>query len=210
MEILRVLLATDFRPRERSIHFMAFAGEEGGLLGSKDVARAYAQEGRTIVGMLQLEMAGYRGRGMVTGMLSSRCAVLLYGRDIIFTNDTCTQLHTRLTRNKHPSHTHTVLRDTNAPLADFVSTLARTHLNHTSGIATEQATCNYACSDHYSFHSEGFPTVALAEASPHGPQLNPNIHRASDTLAVLDMDFLAQFARVGLAFAVEMSGGGSG
>lgn len=54
-EIFRVLIDSGFRPK-RSIHFMAFSGEEGGLLGSKDIARQYKRLQLPVVGMLQMEM----------------------------------------------------------------------------------------------------------------------------------------------------------
>lgn len=38
----------------------AYAGEEGGLIGSNNVARAYQTQGRAIRGMLNLEMVGWQ------------------------------------------------------------------------------------------------------------------------------------------------------
>lgn len=42
-----------------TIEFMGFAGEESGLLGSQEIAQAYKEEKREIVGMLQLDMNAY-------------------------------------------------------------------------------------------------------------------------------------------------------
>ncbi|WP_374566726.1 M20/M25/M40 family metallo-hydrolase [Ideonella sp.] len=59
-ETMRVLLQSGYRP-ERTLHFIGYAGEEAGLLGSKDIARAYAAQGRNVVGALQLDMTDYQG-----------------------------------------------------------------------------------------------------------------------------------------------------
>jgi leucyl aminopeptidase len=59
-EVLRVLLAHDFRP-ERTIQFMAYAAEEVGLRGSLQIARAYQRQHIDVVGALQLDMTNYQG-----------------------------------------------------------------------------------------------------------------------------------------------------
>ncbi|HEX5687992.1 MAG TPA: M20/M25/M40 family metallo-hydrolase [Ideonella sp.] len=59
-EAMRVLLQSGYKP-ERTIQFIGYAGEEAGLLGSKDIAKAYAAQGRNVVGALQLDMTDYKG-----------------------------------------------------------------------------------------------------------------------------------------------------
>ncbi|MEX0320027.1 MAG: M20/M25/M40 family metallo-hydrolase [Ruegeria sp.] len=59
-EVLRVLTASDFRPK-RTLEFMAYAAEEVGLRGSGDIAETYKREGKKVVAVLQIDMAGYRG-----------------------------------------------------------------------------------------------------------------------------------------------------
>lgn len=59
-EALRVALAHGFVPR-RTVQFMAYAGEEAGLLGSEEIAAAYAAQGRDVVAVLNLDMTGYHG-----------------------------------------------------------------------------------------------------------------------------------------------------
>lgn len=59
-EVMRVLLQSGYKP-ERTIQFIGYAGEEAGLLGSKDIAKAYAAQGRNVVGALQLDMTDYKG-----------------------------------------------------------------------------------------------------------------------------------------------------
>ncbi len=59
-EVVRVLLASDYRPA-RTIQFMAYAAEEVGLRGSLSIARDYQRRRVDVVGALQLDMTNYRG-----------------------------------------------------------------------------------------------------------------------------------------------------
>jgi bacterial leucyl aminopeptidase len=59
-EVIRVAMALNYRPL-RTVQFMAYAGEEGGLLGSEEIALAYRQQNKNVVGVLQLDMTNYKG-----------------------------------------------------------------------------------------------------------------------------------------------------
>jgi leucyl aminopeptidase len=59
-EVLRVLLANDWRP-ERTVKFMAYAAEEVGLRGSLLIAKAHRKANVDVVGVLQLDMTNYQG-----------------------------------------------------------------------------------------------------------------------------------------------------
>jgi leucyl aminopeptidase len=59
-EVLRVLLAINFRPK-RTLQFIAYAAEEVGLRGSTEIARTYKDEGKQVISALQLDMTGYIG-----------------------------------------------------------------------------------------------------------------------------------------------------
>ncbi|KAI3638590.1 hypothetical protein MIR68_003088 [Amoeboaphelidium protococcarum] len=59
LEAFTVLsLNDDFQPLH-DVEFHWYAAEELGLLGSQDVAKAYAQEGRKVIAMIQNDMTGY-------------------------------------------------------------------------------------------------------------------------------------------------------
>jgi len=58
LDVFRVLTESDFVPH-RTIEFHGYAGEEGGLLGSQNIAKAYAAAGKEVVAMMQLDMTGY-------------------------------------------------------------------------------------------------------------------------------------------------------
>ncbi|PIA14807.1 Zn-dependent exopeptidase [Coemansia reversa NRRL 1564] len=58
LEALRVLLKNGFKPN-RSVEFHWYAGEEGGLLGSQDVALAYKNDGRKVAANMHFDMTGF-------------------------------------------------------------------------------------------------------------------------------------------------------
>ncbi|MBX3039213.1 MAG: M20/M25/M40 family metallo-hydrolase [Bdellovibrionaceae bacterium] len=60
-EALRVLLLTG--PTARTVEFYWYAGEESGLLGSAEIAKAAKEQKRQIVGVLQLDMTLFPGSG---------------------------------------------------------------------------------------------------------------------------------------------------
>jgi len=59
-ETIRVLMEGNFRP-ERTIQFMGYAAEEVGLLGSNDIAKQYKAQGKNVIGVMQLDMTGFKG-----------------------------------------------------------------------------------------------------------------------------------------------------
>jgi leucyl aminopeptidase len=59
-EVVRVLLAKDFRPA-RTIKVIAYAAEEVGLRGSLSIAKDFKKRKIDVVGALQLDMTNYQG-----------------------------------------------------------------------------------------------------------------------------------------------------
>ncbi len=55
LEVFRVLVEADYQPA-RTLEFIAYAGEEQGLLGSQDIAEAYAESNEPVVAVLQMDM----------------------------------------------------------------------------------------------------------------------------------------------------------
>ena len=60
MEVLRIALRMNYHP-QRTVKFMAYAAEEGGLLGSSQIAATYDQQNINVVGVMQLDMTNYKG-----------------------------------------------------------------------------------------------------------------------------------------------------
>lgn len=65
------------------------------------------------------------------------------------------------------------------------------------------STCDYVCSDHASRYEVGFPAVAVIEADPAG-DIDPYIHSSQNTTEKLDFKFSLEYAKLGLAFVVEL------
>jgi leucyl aminopeptidase len=64
LESLRVLVEGGFTP-ENTLEFHWYGGEEGGLLGSADIFASYAAEGKSVIGFLNQDMAGYSESGTI-------------------------------------------------------------------------------------------------------------------------------------------------
>eukprot|EP01083_Nonionella_stella_P213937 771187_1 len=60
LEVFRVLLAADFRPK-RTVQLIGYAAEEVGLRGSQIIASTYVAENRDVAAVWQAEMDGYVG-----------------------------------------------------------------------------------------------------------------------------------------------------
>ncbi len=161
LEVYRVLVESGYRP-DRSIEFMAYAGEERGLLGSQAIAARYQRENRSVAGVVQFDMTMFPGQQKAIALITD--------------------------------HTHLGLTAYLGMLVDeYVG------VRH---IATE---CGYACSDHASWSSAGFAAAFPFEA-PFG-EYNRNIHTARDTLDPLDITHGLHYAKLGVAFAVELGSG---
>jgi leucyl aminopeptidase len=59
-EVLKIALHMGYHPL-RTVQFMAYAAEEGGLLGSQDIAADYNQQNINVVGVVQFDMTNYKG-----------------------------------------------------------------------------------------------------------------------------------------------------
>ncbi len=96
---------------------------------------------------------------------------------------------------------------TNSTLTTFVTELIDTYQPTLLWTLTA---CGYGCSDHASWHAQGYPTAMPTEA--RFGEHNQAIHTTSDTVATLNNSaaHAAKFARLGVAFAVEIGIDGGG
>ena len=92
---------------------------------------------------------------------------------------------------------------TNAAQNAFVIELIEAYTGATWGTDS----CGYGCSDHASWHNAGFPASMPFESRKN--QYNPTIHTPNDTLEMSDNNaaHAVKFARLGVAFAIELGGG---
>jgi leucyl aminopeptidase len=63
-EVIRAAMARNYRPA-RTVKFIAYAAEEVGLRGSKEIATWHKNNGVNVVGVLQLDMTNYKGSSTV-------------------------------------------------------------------------------------------------------------------------------------------------
>lgn len=59
-EVIRVLMESSYRP-EKTIKFMAYAAEEVGLLGSREIAKNFKEKNVDVIGVMQLDMTNFQG-----------------------------------------------------------------------------------------------------------------------------------------------------
>lgn len=162
LEVFRGLMASNIR-FNRTIEFMGYAGEELGLLGSRDIAEKYRAESRVVVGVMQFDMTGFPGRQ----------------RKMTFMTDF-----------------------TNPDLTQFSQRLMDTYV----GLPWKTARCGYACSDHASWTRNGYASVMPFET---GMSIfsteNGDIHTSRDVVeGKVDSEYMVQYAKLGLAFAIEL------
>jgi len=93
---------------------------------------------------------------------------------------------------------------TNAAQNTFVTQLLSTYA---PGVTWANSQCGYGCSDHASWHNQGYPTSMPFEALMN--QHNPYIHTTNDTLAQSagTAEHALKFARLAAAFLGEMGKG---
>lgn len=90
---------------------------------------------------------------------------------------------------------------TNAGLNQFLAKLIDTYVK----VPWQYTRCGYACSDHASWTTQGFPSAFPFEALKEG--MNQKIHTAGDLLEVSrsSASHASKFAKLALSFAVEMA-----
>lgn len=161
-EVIRIIAQSSYQPA-KTIKFMAYAGEEVGLLGSKAIAKDFKSKNVNVIGVLQLDMTNFKG---------TKDLDIVMMRD--YTND-----------------------GQNAFLGTIID-------RYVPGIKWGYDKCGYGCSDHASWHAQGYP-ASMPFESKMG-DMNHNIHTVRDTLAVSgnNADHAYKFAKMAVAFVVEL------
>lgn len=160
LEALRIIAT---QPQaSRSIEFFWYAGEEGGLIGSSEIAQKYKQANTNVIGVMQLDMTLFPGEGeLVIGDVSD------------FTNPW---------------------------LRSYLKTLNDFYV----GAQWKNDECGYACSDHASWHRQGYATVMPFEAT--SDTMNQDLHTSRDVISPrLSFTHSAAFAKLAVAYALDLS-----
>ncbi len=165
-EVIRAAMARGYRP-QRTVKFMAYAAEETGLRGSREIALWHKNNNVNVVGVMQLDMTNF----------------------------------------KHPNATSDVgivTDNTNSAQNQFIRNLITTYV----GVPYTNTTCGYGCSDHASWHNQGFAASIPFEGTV--VQKNPNIHTSRDTLANSDSTaaHALKFSKLAAAYVAELAKGG--
>jgi len=106
-----------------------------------------------------------------------------------------------MTNYKGSDKTIYLIRDyTNKSQTDFLAKLIDTYVK----VPYADTKCGYACSDHASWHREGYPTVFPFEAGKNG--MNKKIHTKNDTIKISggNAKHAVSFAKLGLAYILEL------
>lgn len=161
-EVIRVLMNENYRPK-KTLAFMAYAAEEVGLLGSKEIARKYKDDGIQIAGVMQLDMTNFKGSDWDIALMQD------------YTNN-----------------------EQNA----FIGKLIDSYL---PGLKWGYDKCGYGCSDHASWHLQGFPASIPFEAKKN--DMNHRIHTNKDNLENMGgtAAHAEKFAKLAIAYALELS-----
>lgn len=72
-----------------------------------------------------------------------------------------------------------------------------------TSLPVKETQCGYACSDHYSWHSAGYPAAALFEGLFE--EMSPKIHSGEDRVETINFGHMEQFVRIALAFALHLT-----
>jgi leucyl aminopeptidase len=141
-----------------------------------------------------MEFMGYAGEER--GLLGSQDIAQRYRRE---GKKVVAVLHFDMTMFPGRSRQVTFIKDNvNEALTTFTQRLMDTYIK----FPWTESTCGYACSDHASWNEAGYPAAYPFEAP--FDEYNKKIHTPEDTLALLDATFGSHFAKLGVAFAVEM------
>ncbi len=161
-EVIRVLVDNSYQP-QKTLKFMAYAAEEVGLLGSKEIAADFKKRSVNVIGVMQLDMTNFKGNDAL---------------DIVMMRD-----YTNDEQNK------------------FVGSIID---HYVPGIKWGFDKCGYGCSDHASWHTQGFPASMPFEATMD--TMNHKIHTANDTLAVSNNNasHAVKFAKMAIGYIVEL------
>jgi leucyl aminopeptidase len=160
-ETIRIAMDNGYKP-QRTVKFMAYAAEEVGLRGSKEIAQSYKRDGKKVVGVVQLDMTNHKGTE---------------DKDIVFMTDFTNDAQTK-----------------------FMGKLIDEYVNVPWGYSK----CGYGCSDHASWHAQGYPASMPFESTMG--DINGHIHTERDTLSQSNGDakHAEKFAKLAVAFLVEM------
>ncbi len=88
---------------------------------------------------------------------------------------------------------------TDKGLSNYIAKLIDTYVH----VPVDYSRCGYGCSDHASWTEIGVPSAFPCESNFE--QHNPYIHSSSDTMSLLSLEHMTNFAKLALAFVIEQA-----
>ncbi|KAJ8115216.1 hypothetical protein ONZ43_g4719 [Nemania bipapillata] len=158
LEALRVLAEAKYAPAN-TLEFHFYSGEEGGLLGSRDVFNSYSRSGVQVLAVMNQDMTGYSPNNVIA----------------VFSDYSDTNLNT------------------------FIKKLVPVYTS--LPVSTDR--CGYACSDHASAYSAGYPAAYVCDENIRDS--SPYIHSAQDTVSTVSFPHVLEHAKLTVGFLVEAS-----
>ncbi|KAI1815084.1 Zn-dependent exopeptidase [Poronia punctata] len=158
LEALRVLAAAKYAP-ENTLEFHFYSGEEGGLLGSRDVFNTYSRSGVDVLAVMNQDMTGYSPNNVIA----------------VYTDYA------------------------DSGLTSFIQKLVPVY----SSLPLSTDRCGYACSDHASAYSAGYPAAYVCDENIRDS--SPYIHSSQDTVSTVDFGHVYEHAKLTVGFLVEAS-----
>jgi leucyl aminopeptidase len=86
-------------------------------------------------------------------------------------------------------------KDLTTFLANLITTYVKVPVKHTA--------CGYGCSDHATWTENGYNATIATEAK--FGDYDPYLHTPQDTMAILSLNHMANFAKLATAFAIELA-----
>jgi aminopeptidase YwaD len=182
LEIVRVFAESLRAQRDPRVQFVAFTLEEEGMAGSTHYARALSKRGVHMPGMVSLEMVGFKSDAPNSQQLPP-------GLEHLYPNI--------------GNFIGVVGNETSRDLLETFVTAMKT----VDGLPVEslvvsgngEAIPPTRLSDHSPFWDLGYSALMITDTSWFR---NPHYHQPSDTIEIIDLDFMARVAE-GVARAVE-------
>lgn len=187
LEAFRVLLQSEDVVQgnaSNTIEFHWYAAEEAGLLGSQAIFSDYEKNGRDVAAMLQQDMTGFVQETIDAGEPES------VGVVTDFVDPALTAFIKK------------VIEEVSALLDRHRIRCSRLISRKYCDIPWVETKCGYACSDHASASSAGYPSAFVIESAfEHSDH---HIHGTQDLIKYLSFDHMIQHARMTLGLAYEL------
>ncbi|KAM0277581.1 hypothetical protein ACHAQH_005700 [Verticillium albo-atrum] len=179
LEALRVMAVAKYAPGN-TLEFHFYGGEEGGLLGARDVFNNYAANNVNVLAVVNQDMTGYSDNNVIAVYQDFVSADAFTRRTPIqIANTVCLQVDTSLTA--------------------YMQRLVPVYTS--LPVVTDR--CGYGCSDHAAARAAGYPAAYVCADTMTSS--SPYIHTTSDTAQTRFYAHALQHSRLTVGFLVEAS-----